>query len=102
MAKDVIWLPIQFHKEQLSRYMFFSLYEKILKDFDDNLLTGTILIGLQKTFDKIKHDMLSGKLSIIHLLDDTVKWLQSYVLNRHYLQQYLRKTFSIHLPILCN
>ena len=38
---------------------------KILKGFDDGLLTGMILIDLQKAFDTINHDILLKKLSII-------------------------------------
>ena len=31
---------------------------KVLKDFDDGLLTGMILIDLQKAFGTINNDML--------------------------------------------
>ena len=34
------------------------LNEKILKGFDDGLVTGMILIDLQKAFDTINHDIL--------------------------------------------
>ena len=58
------------------------LNEKILKDFDDGLVTGMILINLQKVFDTINHDILLKKLSIIGFSDHTVKWFQSYLSNR--------------------
>ena len=45
--------------------MFFFLHDKILKRFDDGLLTGIILIDLQITFDSINHDILLMKLSIV-------------------------------------
>ena len=45
----------------------------MLKSFDDDLLTGMILIDLQKVFDLIKHDVLLGKLNIIDFYDDTIK-----------------------------
>ena len=50
------------------------LNDKILKGFDDALVTGMILIDLQKAFDTINHDMLLKKLSIIGFSDHTVKW----------------------------
>ena len=44
--------------------MSFSLNDKILKGFDDHLLSGMILIKLQKAFDTINHDILLKKLNI--------------------------------------
>ena len=60
----------------------FFFYEKILKGFDDGLLTGMISIDLQKTLDRIDNDLLLRKLSIIGCSDDTVKWFQSYLPNQ--------------------
>ena len=47
--------------------------DKILKDFDDGLMTGMMLIDFQKELDMIKHDTLLRKLSIIGFSDDTIK-----------------------------
>ena len=41
------------------------LNDKILKDFDNGLFTGMILIDLQKAFDAIDHDILLEKLKIL-------------------------------------
>ena len=49
------------------------LNEKILKDFEDGLVTGMILIDLQKAFDTINHDICLKNLSIIGFSDNTVK-----------------------------
>ena len=38
------------------------LTDKVLKGFDDGLLTGMILIDLQKAFDTIDHEILLQKL----------------------------------------
>ena len=57
------------------------LNDKILKGFDDGLVTGMILVDLQKAFDTINHDILVKKLSIIGFTDHTVKWFQSYLSN---------------------
>ena len=37
------------------------LTDKILKGFDESLLTGMILIDLQKAFDTINHEVLLQK-----------------------------------------
>ena len=60
------------------------LNDKILKGFNDALVTGMILIDLQKAFDTINHDILLKKLSIIGFPDHTVKWFQSYLSNRKF------------------
>ena len=50
------------------------LNDKILKGFDDGLVTGMILIDLQKAFDMIiSHDTLLRKLSIIVFFDHTLE-----------------------------
>ena len=56
--------------------------DKILKGFEDGLVTGMILVDLHKAFDTINHDMLLKKLSIIGFSGRTVKWFQSYLSNR--------------------
>ena len=53
----------------------------MLKDFDDCLLTGMVLIDLRKTFDTIKHELLSVKWSVVGFSDHVVKWFWSYLSN---------------------
>ena len=62
------------------KYLSF-LNDKIFKGFDDGLLTGVILIDLQKAFYMINHGILLKKLSITGFSDHTVKWFQSYLSN---------------------
>ena len=50
--------------------------DKILKGFDDGLLTGMILIDPLKAFDSINHDIPLKKLSIVGFSDHTVKWFK--------------------------
>ena len=54
-----------------STYTCLFLNDKILKGFDDGLLTGMILTELQKAIDMISHYILL--LSIIGFPDHTVK-----------------------------
>ena len=58
--------------------------DKILKGFDDGLVTGMILIDLLKVSDTISHDIRLKKLSIIGSSDHTVQWFQSYLPNRKF------------------
>ena len=52
------------------------LTHKILKDFDEGLLTGMALIDLQNDFDTIK------KLETIDFFDKCIRWFQPYLCER--------------------
>ena len=52
----------------------FLLFFKILKGFDDGLVTGMILIDPQKAFETINQDIFFKKLSVIGFSDHTVKY----------------------------
>ena len=49
------------------------LNNKILKGFDDGLVSGMILIDLQKAFDTINHDIILKNLRVVSFSDHTVK-----------------------------
>ena len=61
------------------------LTDKILKGFDEGLLTGMILIDLQKAFDTIDHEILLQKLKAIKFSESTIKWFKSYLSERIFL-----------------
>ena len=42
--------------------------------FDKGLMTGMMLIELQKTFDMIDHDILLKKLNAIGFSNHTIDW----------------------------
>ena len=46
---------------------------KILKDFDEGLLTGMVLIDLQNAFDTINHEILLKKLEAIGFSDQCIR-----------------------------
>ena len=60
------------------------LTDKILTGFDSGLLTGMILIDLQKAFDTINHDVLLRKMSSLRFSDCSINWFQSYFSNRSF------------------
>ena len=61
------------------------LTDKILKGFDEGLLTGMILIDLQKAFDTIDHEILLHKLKAIRFSKGTLQWFRSYLSERIFL-----------------
>ena len=67
-------------KKNHSTDLFLSfLIDKILKDFDEGLFMGMILIDLQKAFDTTNHEILLGKLHAIDFSEKTVAWFKSYL-----------------------
>ena len=89
-----------FRTNHLANTCLSFLNVKIVKGFDDGLVTGMILIDLQKAFDTINHDILLKKLSIIGFSDHTVKWFQSYLSNRQFMVN-LENSFSEVSSISC-
>ena len=58
------------------------LHDKILKGFDEGLLTGMIAIDLPKAFDKIDHEILLSKMPLLGFPNNTIEWFCSYLSNR--------------------
>ncbi len=58
------------------------LSNKVLTSFDQGMLTGMILIDLQKAFDTIDHEILLQKMKYIGFSVATIKWFESYLTNR--------------------
>ena len=61
-----------FRKNHSTDYFLTFLDEKILKGFDEGLMSGMILIDLQKVFDTIVHDILLQKLNAIGFSNHTI------------------------------
>jgi hypothetical protein len=53
-----------------------------LQNIDDNLLTGVLLLDIQKCFDTINHDQLLNKLSWYGVKGNELGWFQSYLRDR--------------------
>ena len=56
-----------------------------MKGFDKDLLTGRILIDLQKAFDTTDHEILLYKLKAIRFSKGTLQWFRSYLSERLFL-----------------
>ena len=74
-----------FRKTHSTDFCLSFLNDKVLKGFDQGLITGMILIDLQKAFDTIDHDILLQKLYPIDFSKHSVNWFRSYLTNRTYL-----------------
>ena len=53
--------------------------------FDSGLLTGMILINLQKAFDTIDHEILIEKVKCMGFSNDVTKWFECYLSKRMFL-----------------
>ena len=82
-----------FLKNYSTDYCLSFLNDKILKCFDQGLMTGMILIDLQKVFDTMDHDILLQKLYAIGLSKHSVNCFRSYLKNRTFLDN-LGNAFS--------
>ena len=71
------------------------LTDKVLKGFDEGLLTGMILIDLQKAFDTIDHEILLQKLKAIKFSKNIIKWLKSYLSERIFLVNIENKLLTL-------
>ena len=56
-----------------------SLTDIVLKGFVKGLLTGMILIDLQKAFDTIDREILLQKMKTIRFSKGTLQWFRSYL-----------------------
>ena len=74
-----------FRKNHSTDFCLSFLNDKILKCFDQGLITGMILIDLQKAFDTIDHDILLQNLYAICFSKHSVNWFWSYLTNRTFL-----------------
>ena len=90
-----------FRKKHSTDFCLSCLNDKILKGFDKDLMTGMILIDLQKAFDTIDHDILLQKLYAFGFSKHTVNWFQSYLSNRSFLVN-LGNNFSQPTSVSCS
>ena len=84
--EDVLYnYQSSFRGNHSTNLCFSFLTDKILKGFDKGLLTGMILVDLQKAFDTIDHEILLQKLKAIKFSESTIKWFKSYLSERIFL-----------------
>mgnify|MGYP001795459600 FL=1 len=91
---DLIYeLQSGFRNNHSTNFCLSFLSDKILSGFDSGLLTGMILIDLQKAFDTINHVILLQKMEIMGFSKKSIDWFESYLGNRTFLVS-IEKSFS--------
>ena len=74
------------HSDQITQQICLAhLTDKILKRFDEGLLTGMILIDLQKAFDTINHKVLLQNLKAIRFSEQSIQWFRFYLCEQIFL-----------------
>ena len=76
------------------------LQDKVAKGFDSGLLTGMILIDLQKAFDTIDHKILIEKMKCMGFSNDVTKWFERY-LSKGKFSVHVENSFSDKALIIC-
>ena len=89
-----------FRKHHSTNTCLSVIANKVLHGFDKGLVTGMILIDLQKAFDTIDHGILLKKLSYIGLSESSITWFKSYLTNRKF-QVNIEEVFSTPAEVLC-
>ena len=86
LDKDNILYKFQpgFRKNHSTNFCLSYLTDKISKGFDFGLLTGVILIDLQKVFDSINHNILFPKMPSLGFSRDVGDWHKSYISSRKF------------------
>ena len=87
-----------FRKKHSTDFCLSYLNDKILTGFDKNVMTGMILIDLQKVFDAIDYGVLLQ--NAIGFTKHTVNWFKSYLSNRSFLVN-LGNNFSQPVSVSC-
>ena len=88
MAKQIFFLSDEdilynyqssFRENHSANLCLSSLTDIVLKGFVKGLLTGMILIDLQKAFDTIDREILLQKMKTIRFSKRTLQWCRSYL-----------------------
>ena len=79
MAEDILYNYQPGFRGNHSTNLWLSfLTDKVFKRFNDGMLSGMILIDLQKAFDTIDHEILLQKFKAIRFSESSMKWFRSY------------------------
>ena len=74
-----------FHKHCSTDTCLSYLTDKVRTGFEKGLLTGMLLINLQKAFDTIGHGIFLDKMNCLGFSNSTVTWFNSYLTNKSFI-----------------
>ena len=89
-----------FRKFHSTNYCLSYLQDKVAKKFESGLLTGMILLDLQRVFDTIDHKILIEKMKCIGFSNDVTKWFECYLSKRMF-SVHVENSFSDKILIIC-
>ena len=87
-----------FRKSHSTDTCLIYLLDYIRTNSSKGLLTGMVMMDLQKAFDTVNHDILCDKLDILGV--KSISWFKSYLSGR-YQKVSIGKVFSDSIPITC-
>ena len=76
------------------------LQDKVRKEFNSGLLTGLMLIDLQKAFVTIDHNILAEKMKCMGFPNDVTNWIECYLSKRMF-RVHGKNIFSHKALIIC-
>ena len=62
-----------------------QIIDELLFNLDKNRVSGIVLVDYCKAFDMVDHGLLLDKLKVYGVAGETMKWFQSYLVDRHQL-----------------
>ena len=71
-----------FRRKRSTTTALSNFVDNLLKNIDDNKVTGVIYLDLKKAFDTVDHQILVRKLKSIGITGYSLQWFQSYLVNR--------------------
>ena len=89
-----------FRKNHSTDFCLSYLTDNISSGFEKGLMTGMILIDLQKAFDTINHEILIKKMPYLGFSNQSIKWFQSYISTRKFVMN-IGDKFSTSADLKC-
>ena len=74
-----------FRKNHSRNTTLIQIIDELLFNLDKNRVSGMVLVDYCKAFDMVGHGLLLDKLKVYGVAGETMKWLQSYLADRHQL-----------------
>ena len=82
LKETICYIITNLDSELIIQLTYASHFWQIKLGFDEGLLTGIILIDLQKAFNTINHEVLFKKLKARGFCEGCITWFQSYLSER--------------------
>ena len=89
-----------FWKNHFTDFFQSYLTDKISKGFDSGLLTGVILIDLQKAISTVDHNILLLKMPLLGFSHEVIDWYKSYLSSKKFHVNIYGK-FSVFVDLRC-